>query len=317
MDALSSQATVAGYKAVLLAAEHLPRFVPMLTTAAGTIRPAKVLVLGAGVAGLQAIATARRLGRGRLRLRHASRSCASRSRASARRSSSSAVEGDETSGGYATELSQEQHAREQQLIAAHVAEADAVITTAAIPGRPAPVLISGSAVAAMRDGSVIVDLAAETGGNCELTVPGEVVERDGVTIVGLLEPPLRDAAGREPDVLAERPVAARPAGGGRRARARLRRRDRPRDVRRPRRPGDARGGTGLSATLIASITVFALSVFLGIELISRVPTLLHTPLMSGTNAIHGVVLIGGMIILGSADSGSSRRSPSSPSSSGR
>ena len=188
IDALSSQATVAGYKAVLLAAERLPRFVPMLTTAAGTIRPAKVLVLGAGVAGLQAIATARRLG---------AVVSAFDTRAVVREQVESlgatflelAVEGEETSGGYATELSQEQHEREQQLIAAHVAEADAVITTAAIPGRPAPVLISGSAVAAMRDGSVIVDVAAETGGNCELTVPGEVVERHGVTVVGLLNLP--------------------------------------------------------------------------------------------------------------------------------
>ena len=188
MDALSSQATVAGYKAVLLATSYLPRFVPMLTTAAGTIRPAKVLVLGAGVAGLQAIATARRLG---------AVVSAFDTRAVVREQVESigatflelAVEADQTSGGYATELSHEQHAREQQLITTHVAEADAVITTAAIPGRPAPVLISAAAVAGMRTGSVIVDIAAETGGNCELTVPGEVVEHGGVTIVGLLNLP--------------------------------------------------------------------------------------------------------------------------------
>jgi NAD(P) transhydrogenase subunit alpha len=190
MDALSSQATVAGYKAVLLATEHLPRFVPMLTTAAGTIRPAKVLVLGAGVAGLQAIATARRLG---------AVVSAFDTRAVVREQVESlgarflelAVSGDETSGGYATELSREQHEREQQLITTHVADSDAVITTAAIPGRAAPVLISSDAVSAMRTGSVIVDVAAETGGNCELTVPGEIVDHHGVTVVGLLNLPSR------------------------------------------------------------------------------------------------------------------------------
>ncbi len=184
MDALSSQATIAGYKAVLLAASHLPRLFPMLTTAAGTIRPAKVLVLGAGVAGLQAIASSRRLG---------AIVSAFDTRPVVREQVESIgaafleleVEGGETAGGYATELSEEQHRREQKLIGEHVAQSDAVITTAAIPGRPAPLLVTADAVAAMRPGSVIVDLAAETGGNCELTEPGEIVERDGVTIVGL------------------------------------------------------------------------------------------------------------------------------------
>jgi len=184
MDALSSQATVAGYKAVLLAADHLPRLIPMLTTAAGTIRPARTLVLGAGVAGLQAIATARRLG---------SVVSAFDTRPVVREQVESLgatfleldVSGEETAGGYATELSEEQHHREQELITRHVGESDAVVTTAAIPGRPAPVLITEEAVRSMKPGSVIVDLAAETGGNCELTVPGEVVERHGVTIIGL------------------------------------------------------------------------------------------------------------------------------------
>jgi NAD(P) transhydrogenase subunit alpha len=188
MDALSSQATIAGYKAVLLAADHLPRFLPMLTTAAGTIRPAKLLVLGAGVAGLQAIATARRMG---------AVVSAFDTRPVVREQVESLgatfleldVEGEEAEGGYAAELSEEQHRREQALITAQVAESDCVITTAAIPGRPAPVLITEEAVQAMRPGSVIVDLAAETGGNCELTVPGEVVEHDRVTVVGLLNLP--------------------------------------------------------------------------------------------------------------------------------
>jgi NAD(P) transhydrogenase subunit alpha len=188
MDALSSQATIAGYKAVLLAAGHLPRFLPMLTTAAGTIRPAKVLVLGAGVAGLQAIATSRRMG---------AVVSAFDTRPVVREQVESlgatflelAVEGEEAAGGYAAELSEEQHRLEQELITAQVAEADAVITTAAIPGRRAPVLITAEAVGSMKPGSVIVDLAAETGGNCELTVPGEIVEHDRVTLVGLLNLP--------------------------------------------------------------------------------------------------------------------------------
>jgi NAD(P) transhydrogenase subunit alpha len=183
MDALSSQATVAGYKAVLLASTALGKFLPMLTTAAGTIPPAKVLVLGAGVAGLQAIATARRLG---------AVVSAFDTRPVVREQVESlgasfvelGLEGGETAGGYATELSEEQHRREQELIAHHVAESDAVITTAAVPGKRAPVLITREVVRTMRPGSVIVDLAAETGGNCELTVPGETVVHDHVTIIG-------------------------------------------------------------------------------------------------------------------------------------
>jgi NAD(P) transhydrogenase subunit alpha len=188
MDALSSQATVAGYKAVLLAAVQLNKFLPMLTTAAGTVPPAKLLVLGAGVAGLQAIATARRLG---------AVVSAFDTRPVVKEQVQSLgatflelqLEGGETAGGYATELSEEQHRREQELIATHVADSDAVVTTAAVPGRRAPILITGEAVARMRPGSVVVDLAAETGGNCELTVPGEVVVDRGVTIVGTLNLP--------------------------------------------------------------------------------------------------------------------------------
>ena len=184
MDALSSQATIAGYKAVLLAATHMARLFPMLTTAAGTIRPARVLVLGAGVAGLQAIATARRLG-GVVSAFDTRPVVKEQVESLGARFLELDVQGGETAGGYATELSEEQHAREQELIATHVADSDAVITTAAIPGRRAPLLVTAAAVGTMRPGSVIVDLAAETGGNCELTVPGEIVEREGVTIIGL------------------------------------------------------------------------------------------------------------------------------------
>jgi NAD(P) transhydrogenase subunit alpha len=188
MDALSSQATVSGYKAVLLAAERLPKFFPMLTTAAGTVPPAKVLVLGAGVAGLQALATARRLG-------------AVVSGFDVRPVVQEQVEslgatfldlgirGEETEGGYATELTPEQQTQQQAALEERLPEFDVVITTAAIPGRPAPKLIPASAVRAMRPGSVIVDLAAETGGNCELTTPGEEIVESGVTIVGLVNLP--------------------------------------------------------------------------------------------------------------------------------
>ena len=188
MDALSSQATVSGYKAVVLAADRLPKFLPMLMTAAGTVAPAKVLVIGAGVAGLQAIATARRLG-------------AVVSGFDVRPVVKEQVEslgatflelgvvGEETAGGYARELSEEEQREQQEQLEARLPEFDVVITTALIPGRPAPRLIPASAVAAMRPGSVVVDLAAEAGGNCELTEPGEEVVREGVSIVGLTNLP--------------------------------------------------------------------------------------------------------------------------------
>jgi len=188
MDALSSQATVGGYKAGLLAADHLPRFFPMLMTAAGTVAPAKVLVLGAGVAGLQAIATARRLGAvvTGFDVRPVVREQIESLGASWL---DLGIGGAEAEGGYARELTAEEQQAQQAALAARIGDFDAVITTAAVPGRPAPRLIPTSAVAAMRPGSVIVDLAADTGGNCELTVPGEVAVREGVTIVGLTNIP--------------------------------------------------------------------------------------------------------------------------------
>jgi H+-translocating NAD(P) transhydrogenase subunit alpha len=187
MDALSSQSTVAGYKAVLLAAARLPRFFPMLMTAAGTVAPAKVLVLGAGVAGLQAIATARRLG---------AVVSAFDTRPVVREQVESlgadfldlGVSGEETAGGYAVELTEEQQRRQQDELAKRIGDSDVVVTTALVPGKPAPRLITRGAVAAMRPGSVIVDLAAEAGGNCELTRPGDDVEADGVAILGPLNP---------------------------------------------------------------------------------------------------------------------------------
>ncbi len=183
MDALSSQATVSGYKAVIVAAERLPRFLPMLMTAAGTVAPAKVLVIGAGVAGLQAIATARRLG-------------AVVSGFDVRPAVKEQVEslgagflelgvvGEEGEGGYARELTEEEQRRQQAELEARIGDFDVVVTTALVPGRPAPRLIPRSSVESMRPGSMIVDLAAEAGGNCELTRADEDVVHEGVTILG-------------------------------------------------------------------------------------------------------------------------------------
>ncbi len=188
MDALSSQATVAGYKAVLVAADRTPKMFPLLMTAAGTIAPARALILGAGVAGLQAIATARRLGAvvSAFDVRPAVKEQVESLGATFLELG---VRAEETAGGYATELTPEQQAQQQAELEQHIANMDIVITTALVPGRPAPKLIPASAVAAMRAGSVIVDLAAETGGNCELTVPDEEVVREGVIIVGLTNLP--------------------------------------------------------------------------------------------------------------------------------
>jgi H+-translocating NAD(P) transhydrogenase subunit alpha len=184
MDALSSQATVSGYKAVLVAADRLPRFFPMLMTAAGTVAPAKVLIVGAGVAGLQAIATAHRLGAvvSGYDVRPVVREQVESLGATFL---DLGVVGEETAGGYAHELTEEEQRRQQDALEERIPDFDAVVTTALVPGRPAPLLIPASAVARMRPGSVIVDLAAEAGGNCELTQPGEVVVREGVTLVGL------------------------------------------------------------------------------------------------------------------------------------
>ena len=184
MDVLSSQATVAGYKAVLLAADALGKFLPMLMTAAGTIRPGKALILGAGVAGLQAIATARRLG-----AKVEAFDVRPEVKEQIESLGASFLETEheltaEGEGGYAKEMSEEQHERELELIAEHIAGADLVVTTAQIPGRPAPELITEAMVDSMRPGSVIVDLAAPSGGNCALTRENETVVRNGVKIMG-------------------------------------------------------------------------------------------------------------------------------------
>jgi NAD(P) transhydrogenase subunit alpha len=191
MDSLSSQATVGGYRAVILAAERLPKFFPMLMTAAGTVPPAKVLILGAGVAGLQAIATARRLGAvvSAFDTRPAVKEQVLSLGATFVELEMEVGETAQDARGYATVLSESQQVEQQRMLERHVADSDVVITTAAVPGQPAPRLIPAGVVEEMRTGSVIVDLAAETGGNCELTEPGQVVERHGVTLIGTLNLP--------------------------------------------------------------------------------------------------------------------------------
>ena len=189
MDALSSQATAAGYTAAILGADNSPKFLPMLTTAAGTIRPATVLILGAGVAGLMAIATAKRLG-AIVEAYDVRRAAGEQVRSLGAKFLELEINA-EGQGGYARELTPEEKEKEQQMVSAAVAKADIVITTAAIPGRRAPLLVTKETVATMRPGAVIVDLAAESGGNCELTRAGKTVREHGVTIIGPQNLPAR------------------------------------------------------------------------------------------------------------------------------
>jgi len=189
MDALSSQATAGGYVAAILGAENCPKFLPMLTTAAGTIRPATVLILGAGVAGLMAIATAKRLG-AIVEAYDVRRAAGEQVRSLGAKFLELEINA-EGQGGYARELTAEEKEKEQLMVSAAVAKADIVITTAAIPGRRAPVLITKETVAKMRPGAVIIDMAAETGGNCELTQSGKTIHLHGVTIIGPQNLPAR------------------------------------------------------------------------------------------------------------------------------
>ncbi len=196
MDVLSSQANLAGYKAVLDATEHYNRAFPMMMTAAGTIAPAKVFVMGAGVAGLQAIATARRLGAvvSATDVRPAAKEQVQSLGGNFVMVEDEESANAETEGGYAKEMSDEYKRKQAELVAETIAKQDIVICTALIPGRPAPTLVNDEMVNSMRPGSVIVDLAVETGGNCTMSKPGEVVDVDGVTIIGHLNMPSRLAA---------------------------------------------------------------------------------------------------------------------------
>ena len=297
MDALTSQALVSGYRAALVAADRLPMFFPLLMTAAGTIKPAKVLVLGAGVAGLQAIATAKRLGAVvyAYDVRAAS---ADEVRSMGAKFVELDLEALEGTGGYAREMSDDRATRQRELLAPFVADADAVITTAAVPGRPAPLLVTGAMVEAMKPGSVVVDLAAETGGNVEGVVAGEEIVIGGTTVWGGRDVPSqmpvhasRLYARNVSDLL-----AAHDQGG--RRRPRLGGRDHRRLLGHARRRGP-RGGGDVSDSMVL-LTIFVLSVFVGFEVISKVSTTLHTPLMSGANAIHGVILVGAIIVTGQA-----------------
>jgi proton-translocating NAD(P)+ transhydrogenase subunit alpha len=183
MDALTSQALVAGYRCALVAAQRLPRFFPLFMTAAGTVAPAKVLVLGAGVAGLQAIATARRLG-AVVQAYDVRAASADEVRSMGAAFIELDLEALEGAGGYAREMTDDRAARQRELLTPYIADSDAVITTAAVPGRKAPLLVTADMVATMRPGSVVVDLAAESGGNCELSRPGEDVDHYGVLVWG-------------------------------------------------------------------------------------------------------------------------------------
>ena len=296
MDALSSQATVAGYKAVLIAADRVQKMFPLLMTAAGTVAPARVLVMGAGVAGLQAIATARRLGAvvSAFDVRPAVKEQVESLGA---KFLDLGVHGEETEGGYAKELTPEQQAAQQAALEERVPEFDIVITTALVPGRPAPKLIAASTVGQMRSGSCIVDLAAEAGGNCELTSPGQEIVRDGVTIVGFTNLPSLMAA--DASRLYARNVTALLQHLAPNGELTL---DFDDEITGEclRGPPDRRGG-GIETSFILELTILVLAIFLGIEVISKVPTMLHTPLMSGTNAIHGIVIVGAILIAGSAD----------------
>jgi NAD(P) transhydrogenase subunit alpha len=187
MDALSSQATVSGYRAALAGATYFDRFFPLLTTAAGTIRPAKVLVMGVGVAGLQSIATAKRLG-ARVRA-YDVRSAAKEEAESAGATFVQLGVTADAAGGYARELTDEERQQQQSALLSEVAGSDVIITTAAVPGRKAPILVTTAMVEAMAEGSLVIDMAADGGGNCELTKVGEVVEHHGVRVVGLSNPP--------------------------------------------------------------------------------------------------------------------------------
>ena len=188
MDILSSQASIAGYKSVILAAEILPRIFPMMTTAAGTLSPARVFVIGAGVAGLQAVATSRRLG-AVVQAYDVRPTVKDQVQSLGARFVELELEGAEGRGGYARAMDEDFYRKQQEMMAEVISRSDVVISTAAIPGKRAPILITGAMVSGMVPGSVIVDVAAERGGNCELTRPGEIVEQHGVQIAGPLNLP--------------------------------------------------------------------------------------------------------------------------------
>ena len=316
MDALSSQATVSGYRAALAGAHYFDRFFPLLTTAAGTIRPAKVLVMGVGVAGLQAISTSKRLG-AKVRA-YDVRSAAKEEAESAGAVFVKLAVTADAAGGYARELTEEERLAQQAALLSEVANSDVVITTAAVPGRKSPILVTEAMVDAMGEGSIIIDMAADGGGNCELTKVGEVIDRKGVRIVGMSNPPSEMGASASfmyannvlkllalfgtngqlatdwNDEVVIGVTVARDGADQSRA---------DRRGARPRARGDharREGDRLMGNVLLQYLTVLILTAFVGTEIIAKVPSILHTPLMSGSNAIHGVILVGSMLILGGA-----------------
>ena len=307
MDALSSQANVAGYAATLLAAREAGRFFPMMTTAAGTVAPAKVMVLGAGVAGLQAIATAKRLGAvvfGFDIRRAAWEQIAS---LGGRPLELDFIPDAEDEGGYARPLTEEENEQVREALAENAGRQDVIITTALIPGRPAPILLTRQAVANMAPGSVIIDLAGDSGGNCELTEPrSTVVSENGVKVIAPANL-ASDMAAHASQLYAKNVenLLGLLITRGRRAQPGLRGRGRRRGVPDARGPDPQRAGRGSRRRrlmdLVTELTIFVLAAFVGFAVISKVPTTLHTPLMSQTNAIHGIVMLGGLIVAGFAD----------------
>ena len=311
MDALSSQANVGGYKAVLIAATAFGRYFPLLTTAAGTAKPANVLILGIGVAGLQAIGTARRLGAVvkayDVRPETKEQALSLGAQFVTLKSAIDAT----GAGGYARELTAEERAGQQAELNDVIANQDIIITTAQVPGRKPPVLVTAEAVKGMKPGSVIVDMAASTmGGNCEVSKAGETIVTDnGVTIIAPDNLPATMPVGASAVLRPQHLRAAPRDGEGRRAERRLRGRgdegngDHPRrrgrpggDEEAPRTRSCRLGRLGVNDPLLTALTVFVLAILVGFAVISKVPATLHTPLMSGANSIHGIVLVGSMFI---------------------
>ncbi len=336
MDALSSMGTICGYKAVLIAADTLPRFFPMLTTAAGTITPARVFVIGAGVAGLQAISTARRLGAvaQAYDLRPAAKE---QVQSLGGRFVELPIEAKDAQDarGYGTQQDESFYQRQRELLGRVVAESDVVITAAVIPGKKPPALVTEEMVKGMAPGSVIVDLAAERGGNCELTRPGETVVAHGVTIVGRINVStgvpyhasqmyarnitafllhlVKDGKLRldlEDEIIRET-LLTQGWGAGEPARARVLLATRAGFCRRAldfvgvKHAGNdeiSSSGGRMSSTLINGLFVFMLAAFIGFEVIRRVSPLLHTPLMSLTNALDAIAVVGAIVLVGRHES---------------
>ena len=312
MDALSSQALVSGYRCAIVAAGMLRRFFPLNMTAAGTVQPAEIVVLGAGVAGLQAIATCKRLG-AVVKAYDVRAAAAEEIRSMGAKSIDLELDTLEGAGGYAREMTEDRARLQMERLAPYVADADALITTAAVPGRQAPLLVTSAMVEAMKPGSVVVDLAAESGGNVEGSVAGEVTRIGNASVWGGKNVPSQ-MPGPASKLYAQNVVniltlmTSKAEGDSGVLRARLRGRDR-RPARASRTTAPIRHeptraaieGEPVMSEAVVWLTIFILSVFVGIEVISKVSSTLHTPLMSGANAIHGVILLGAIIVTGSTD----------------